>query len=262
LPRIVTYNVHSCIGVDRKLAPARIAEVLAVLEPDIVALQELDVGRVRSGGIDQAHAIAELLGMKMHFHPAVSVLEEQYGDAILSDLPMRLVKAGALPGLTTRPLLEPRGALWAEIMIDGQPLQVVNTHLGLMGRERIAQAQALLGPDWLGHPDCRKPAILTGDFNAPPPTAAFRLLRRHLGEAQDQVPGRRQASFPSRFPLLSLDHVFFAGPVAIGRAWTDRTPRARVASDHLPLVVDFEIVAPASEPGDAPARGAAAALSR
>ncbi|WP_027134582.1 endonuclease/exonuclease/phosphatase family protein [Geminicoccus roseus] len=262
MPSIVTYNVHGCLGVDRKLSPERIADVLAALEPDIVALQELDVGRMRSGGIDQAHAIAQRLGMKMHFHPAVSVLEEHYGDAILTALPVRLVKAGPLPGLTARPLLEPRGALWVEVDLEGHRLQVLNTHLGLIGRERVAQVDALLGPDWLGHPDCREPVILTGDFNAPPPTAAYRRLRARLGEAQNGQPGRRQATFPGRFPLLCLDHVFHAGPIAIDRARTIRTPLARIASDHLPLAVDFRITAAPALPRDAHALGAIDALSR
>src|ERR671910_2892610 len=94
VPRILTYNVHRCMGVDGRLSPARIAEVIASCNPDIVALQELDVGRVRTGGVDQAHAIAEELGMQMHFHPAFQVMEEAFGDAILTTRPSKLVKAG------------------------------------------------------------------------------------------------------------------------------------------------------------------------
>ena len=75
--------------------------------------------RARTGGVDQAHAIANPLGMQMHFHPALRVMEELYGDAILTPRPSRLVKAGALPGLAGRPGLEPRGALWAAIQIGG-----------------------------------------------------------------------------------------------------------------------------------------------
>jgi endonuclease/exonuclease/phosphatase family metal-dependent hydrolase len=108
LLRILTYNVHRCLGIDGKLLPARIAEVIASCEPDIVALQELDVGRVRTGGVDQAHAIAHELGMTFHFQPALRVMEERYGDAILTARPSRLVRAGALPGLAGVPYLEPR----------------------------------------------------------------------------------------------------------------------------------------------------------
>jgi endonuclease/exonuclease/phosphatase family metal-dependent hydrolase len=79
VPRILTYNVHRCLGRDGHLSPARIAEVIAACEADIVALQELDIGRVRSGGVDQAEAIARELGMHMHFHPALTVMEEHAG---------------------------------------------------------------------------------------------------------------------------------------------------------------------------------------
>ena len=114
--RIMTYNVHRCVGADGRADPRRIAEVIAACQPDMVALQELDVGRHRTGGIDQAHAIAHLLGMSVHFHPALQVEEELYGDAILTALPMRLVKAGPLPGSVG---FEPRGALWAAVEANG-----------------------------------------------------------------------------------------------------------------------------------------------
>jgi len=139
---------------------------MIALEPDIVALQELDVGRRRTNHVDQAHEIAERLSMSHHFHPAMMVEEERYGDAILTCYPERLVKAAALPDYPRVRALEPRGALWVEVEIDGRPVQIVNTHLGLVPREQQLQAAALAGPDWLGHPDCRAPAILLGDFNA------------------------------------------------------------------------------------------------
>ena len=145
MPRILTYNVHGCRGTDGELSPERIAAVIAAARPDVVALQELDVGRARSGGLDQAHDIARRLGMRFHFHPALQVAEERYGDAILSTLPLRLIKAGPLPGLPQPPQLEPRGALRVAVELgDGTALQVITTHLGLSGRERLAQVEALL----------------------------------------------------------------------------------------------------------------------
>src|SRR5215207_5217855 len=124
VPRIVTYNVHRCVGIDGRLSPRRIADVLAACEPDIVALQELDVRRARTGLVDQAHEIAFDLEMDMHFHPAFTVMEEAYGDAVLTSYPLRLIKAGPLPGLARLPGLEPRGALWAAIDVGGAELQV------------------------------------------------------------------------------------------------------------------------------------------
>ncbi len=246
--RILTYNVHRCLGIDGRLAPERIAEVIASCRPDVVALQELDVRRTRTGGIDQAHAIAEVLGMQMHFHPALRVLEEEYGDAILTARPSRLVKAGPLPGLTGRPALEPRGALWASVQIGGFEVQVINTHLGLRRHERLAQVNKLLGPEWLSHPACRAPMMLVGDLNALPRSRAYQRLAARLCDAQvgPHIHHSPRPTFPSRLPLLRIDHVFVSRSIDVLRVEAVRTPLARVASDHLPLLVEFQI-APARE---------------
>lgn len=240
--RVMTYNVHRCVGIDRLLSPERIAQVIAACHPDIVALQELDVGRARSGHVDQAEVIARDLGMDVHFFPAVKVMEELYGDAILSRWPARLVKTGALPGFTRLPRVEPRGALWSAITIGGVEINVINTHLGLLGSERVMQADMLLSDEWLGHPDCRDPVVLLGDFNATPRTRAYRRLTARLSDAQRAPAVRRpQVTFPSRLPALRLDHIFVSRSVEVTAAGTIRTPLARLASDHLPLVADLTV---------------------
>jgi endonuclease/exonuclease/phosphatase family metal-dependent hydrolase len=219
--------------------------VIAVCEPDIVALQELDIGRARSGGIDQARAIARELGMHLHFHPALTVMEELYGDAILTARPSKLVKAGALPSWGQRRFVEPRGALWACVNVAGSDVQILNTHLGLRGPERLVQIDALLGPDWLRHASCQEPVMLVGDLNAIPRSRVYRRLASQLRDAQlCQGSRRQQATYPSGAPFLRLDHVFVSRSVEVLRAETIRTPLARVASDHLPLVVEFRVIAP------------------
>jgi endonuclease/exonuclease/phosphatase family metal-dependent hydrolase len=242
LARILTYNVHRCLGTDGKLSPARIAAVIDSCEPDIVALQELDVRRIRSGGVDQAHEIARELDMRhVHFHPALRVLEEEYGDAILTARPSKLVKAGALPGLATWHSNEPRGALWASVEVDGVEVQVINTHLGLRRAERIAQVETLLGPQWLGDPACRNPVIFLGDLNSVPRSEAYRKVARKFRDARKGAARGLQATYPSRYPFLALDHVFFGGAVEILRAECIRTPLSRIASDHLPVLVEFQL---------------------
>ncbi|MBR0667655.1 EEP domain-containing protein [Roseomonas hellenica] len=246
--RILTYNVHGCRGTDGRLAPGRIIDVIREARPDVIALQELDAGRARSGHVDQAQAIAEALGMAFHFHPALQHVEEQYGDAILSRLPLRLVKAGPLPAPHNRPLLEPRGAVWAAIRFGDVELQVINTHLGLLPQERVMQAEALLGLGWLQHPECRgRPAVLLGDFNAWPRSRAYELMASHLRDAQRSLPGHRpRATFPSRWPMLRIDHVFISGDVVVRAVEVPRARGERLASDHLPLVVDLVIGGPAA----------------
>ncbi len=243
MPRILTYNVHRCLGTDGQLSPARIADVIAAYEPDVVALQEVDVGRARTGGVDQAGAIAQALGMHVHFHASMRIHQEEYGNAILTRRPSHLVKAEALPGLAKKPALEPRGALWASVNLSGTDVQVINTHLGLRRHERLAQIDALLGPHWLGHRACREPVILLGDFNASPRSRAYRRLTSHLWDAQATSPlPRPRATFPSRLPILRIDHVFVSRSIRVQRVETVRTPLARVASDHLPLLVEFQIL--------------------
>ena len=146
MPRLLTYNVHRCLGVDRRLDVDRIAAVIAEFEPDVVCLQELDVGRARTGGVDQAEAIAGKLAMTSRFHPAMQVEAELYGDAILTPHPERLMRVGALPTLRGIRGLEPRGALWSRIEIKGVALNVINTHLGLVPREQRLQALPGLSP--------------------------------------------------------------------------------------------------------------------
>ena len=241
MPRVMTYNVHRCVGVDRKLDVARVAAVIAQCRPDIVALQELDVGRSRSGGVDQAHAIAHRLGMHFHFNATVRVEEERYGDALLSIHPMTVVKAGPLPGSHAIRGLEPRGALWVSLQIDGRELQVLNTHLGLVPHEQRAQAEALAGPEWIGGGLRRDPLIVLGDFNATPRYSAYRTLARALGDARQMAGAPATPTFPSRFPMLAIDHIFVSGGIEVLEVQTVGAPLARAASDHLPLMVDFRL---------------------
>lgn len=235
--RIATYNVHSCFGTDRKLDPMRIAAVIAECEADIVALQEVDVARARSGGIDQAQTIASYLQMMSHFHPALHLEEERYGDALLTALPTRLVKADGLPSRG-----EPRGALWVEVPIETTKLQIFVTHLGLLGAERVRQTEALIGPGWLGAPMPEgSRVVLAGDLNAVARSTSYRMVARRLRDVQVEAAGRPRPTFPSRLPLLRIDHMFVDEGIRVHKAFVHDSPLARRASDHLPLCADLEI---------------------
>ncbi|HEY5071511.1 MAG TPA: endonuclease/exonuclease/phosphatase family protein [Caulobacteraceae bacterium] len=244
--RLLSYNVHRCQGADRRLDVGRVAEVIAAASPDIVALQEVDVGRARTGGVDQAHRLAQRLRMAFHFNAAMKVEEELYGEAILTALPERLVKAGPLPGYPRIPRLEPRGALWVAIeLAAGRELQVINTHLGLVPREQQLQARALVGPEWLESPARRDPLLLVGDFNATSATLAYRTLAAKLRDAHAPRPrgAPRVPTFPSTMPVLRIDHVFVSRGIRVLDLTAPADSLARVASDHLPLVIDFELEA-------------------
>lgn len=247
--KIVTYNVHSCVGLDGRLSPARIARVLAALDPDVVALQELDVGRQRSRGIDQAQSIADALRMSLHFLPCLEITGEKYGNAVLSRLPMEVIAAGRLPGLHDR--FEPRGVLWVQIDCDDRPLNLLTTHLSFNPLERRAQVDALLGPQWIGHPDCRGPLVVCGDFNAGPRSYLYQQLTRNLRDAQLCLPQRSpQRTWFSPLPLSRIDHVFVSDALTVMDVTVAHSQMARIASDHLPVcvTVDVPVTAAAAAP--------------
>lgn len=240
--RILTYNVHRCVGTDGRLVPARIARAVAEAAPDVVALQELDVNRPRTGRTNQATLIADWLHMGSFFFPAHQYEDEHFGNAILTRLPATLRKAAHLPGLPNYPHRERRAAVCVTITWNDCDIQVVNTHLGLSPRERILQAQALLSDDWLGDAAFQAPHVLCGDLNALPGTRAFRRLRKHL---RDPFPWSSwpPGTFPSTCPLLRLDHVLFSRHWTIQRVAVIRSRLTRVASDHLPLLVEASLTA-------------------
>ena len=244
MPRILTYNVHRCVGTDKKLDVQRIVDVIASFEPDIVALQELDVGRARTGGVDQAHQIAQGLKMAFHFHPAMRVEEELYGDAILTHYPERLVQAAPLPSHNyIAALLEPRGALWVAVDIEGTELQIITTHFGLVQAEKQNQARALAGPGWMTHPRFQAPGILLGDFNSTPNSWAHRRLSAVMRDARGLVHGRRQdtTSYSSKIPLWKIDHIFVTPGVEVKAIFAPANALIRAASDRLPLIMDFQL---------------------
>lgn len=237
----MTYNVHSCVGRDGKTSPLRIAEVIAQHGPDIVALQELDVGLLRSSQADQAQMIAQQLNMHYHFHPSLQIEKGHYGNAILSHYPMRLQKAAGLPTFPSRTPPERRGALWIEIDAFGHPVQVINTHLGLTHQERRLQAETLLGSEWIKHPNCHPPIVMCGDLNARPHSEVHRSFQKNLLDVQSALPGKHpQKTWPSFFPFLRLDYVLVTLDILVKDFRVPRTRLTRKASDHLPLIAELE----------------------
>jgi endonuclease/exonuclease/phosphatase family metal-dependent hydrolase len=235
----MTYNVHSCIGKNGKASPASIAKVIAYYNPDVVALQELDIGLIRSGRTDQAQMIADDLKMDFHFHPSLTIEKGQYGNATLSRHPMKLIHAGELPTLPRRHALEKRGALWVEVMYGGYKIQILNTHLGLNRKERSAQIDTLLEQQWLKHPGCQVPIIFCGDFNASPLSKVYRKLRGFLHDIQYMYNKSPQKTWPSRFPILRLDYIFTSTDIKATNVLVPRTYLTRTASDHLPIIAEL-----------------------
>lgn len=243
--RLMTYNVHGCRGMDGRFSVERIARVIAREKPDVICLQELDQDRTRSGGIDQAQEIAARLEREVHFHAVREVDDGRFGDAVLSSLPLKLVRRGSLPAIETRLDLEQRGVLWVEVDVGGHSVQVMNTHLSIIERERRLQAEALLTDEWLGEAVGRGPLILAGDLNATSRSSTARALSRLLHDTATLDPLResravRPRTWSGRVPLLRIDHFFTSGHFRVLRLDAPRSRLTRIASDHLPLVIDLE----------------------
>ncbi len=240
--RVMTYNVHSCIGMDGKISPERIARVIGRHQPDIVALQELDLGRKRTGQIDQPQLIAKELEMHYHFHPSVIVDEEHYGNAILSRYPLDLVRGGHLPEIARHRMVERRGAIWATVNIGKTRINFFNTHFGLLPREAILQAQALLGAEWISHFVCQGPVILCGDFNSLPNSQVCRDIKKVLRDAQGELDNHRpKSTWFSHYPIGRIDHVFVSPDIEVTHVEVSRSDLDKLASDHLPLIVDIKL---------------------
>jgi endonuclease/exonuclease/phosphatase family metal-dependent hydrolase len=228
---------------DGKVSTSRIARVIAQYDPDVVALQE-SYGEVKGG---QVEAIAKEL-RETYQYPADMVIEQDnYGNAILSMHPMKLIKAGDLPTLLGQ-AKEIRGAIWVQVEVLGIRINLLNTHLGLFSLERQRQVEALLSDQWLnGLPEnnphlIQAPTLLVGDFNAVPSSAVFRTLTEKFYCAQESAQGHKSRNtFPGRYPVSRIDHVFCSREFKILKVQVPRTHLARLASDHLPLLVELSL---------------------
>jgi endonuclease/exonuclease/phosphatase family metal-dependent hydrolase len=221
----MTYNMHSGRGTDDRYDLGRIADVIGSYEPDIVALQEVDCGRLRSGTVDQASVLGAHLGMDVHFAPAIEAGGERYGIATLTRLPTLEHRKIFLPRHKGS---EPRCALATRHTWNGGELELINTHLSTLFRERPRQVAAIADA-------CAGEAlVIAGDFNMTPVSPAYRLLRRGLRSATWLA-----RTWPSYAPIAPIDHILFRGRLRLvsGSAWTGGP--ARHASDHLPVVAEL-----------------------
>ncbi|MDT7604717.1 MAG: hypothetical protein QOF61_2714 [Acidobacteriota bacterium] len=244
--RIVTYNVHKCQGLDRRVRPARIASVLRELDADVIALQEVVC---RAGAetpeMDQAKFIAAELGYEYCLGENRKHRGAAYGNVILSRLPWGCVENH---DITWRGR-EPRGALRVDIQLDDGagrqlPLHLFNVHLGTAFIERRHQARQLVGEKILRSPALEGVRVVVGDFNEFPRGLATRLLSEELRAADIRTHLKSTRTYPGVLPVAHLDHIYFEPPLELTRLTLHKSLTALVASDHLPLVADFELRAP------------------
>lgn len=246
--RLVTFNTRHGVGTDDRHDLPRLARVLEAAEADLICLQEVDRHwGPRSEEVDQALLLSRALDMQLAWGPAIEKPNpggepRQYGNALLSRLPILISDVHLLPGTG-----EPRSALRTMVELDGAALWVTTTHLSTRpAEERRAQAAALAAL----HSDSMETGVVVGDFNTEPDAADLAPLRARFREAWDLAPDRGDQAgwrfwqadqgdtFPSENPSKRIDHVWVSDGVEVTAA---RVLDGDGASDHLPFVVDLAV---------------------
>lgn len=233
--RIVTYNIHHAEGVDGVLDLDRIAGILLALDPDVVCLQEVDRNLPRTKQLDMPVLFAEKLKMQVVFEPNYRFDGGDYGNAVLSRLPILGYSNQALPGPEG---VEPRGCLHVQIKVGDSPVDILCTHLGLRGLERAEQAKAIAAtlPG-------STPVVLCGDMNENESGAGLKTFLEHL---RDTLPGAAEPawSFPAPKPARRIDYILASADWVAESGSIVRTPETAKASDHLPLTAVLRLVQP------------------
>ncbi|MCP5147908.1 MAG: endonuclease/exonuclease/phosphatase family protein [Pseudomonadales bacterium] len=225
--KLVTWNVHRYVGGDGVASHRRCAEVLREIDADIIALQEVEThpGEARDA---LAYLCAET-GCQAADGTTMALGDARFGNALLTRTPPRELRRHDL----SFPGREPRLALDAVFDIEGHSLQLIATHLGLRPAERRAQVQQLVPLFEKRHHSLE---ILAGDLNE------WFLWGRPLRALHRVFPGTpHRRTWPASLPLLSLDRIWVHPRPALRRLHAHRSPLARVASDHLPLVAEIEL---------------------
>jgi endonuclease/exonuclease/phosphatase family metal-dependent hydrolase len=227
--RVATYNVHACVGTDRRHDPHRIASVIGELNADIIALQEFTypasvaIESTTPVTLTMADAYECVLG------PTRQSVSECFGNALLTR--HRIVEVHRFDLSMAR--REARGAIAATIDVRGTIVHVLAAHLGLRVGERRFQVRQIL--DYLDSVQHTLVVVL-GDFNDwLPGRSVVHVLDERLGTPP------RPKSFPVQWPIVALDRVWVSPLKALRGIATHATPKARLASDHFPVVADIEL---------------------
>jgi endonuclease/exonuclease/phosphatase family metal-dependent hydrolase len=231
--RIATYNIHRCRGMDRRVVPARIVEVLRDIDADVIALQEV-IG-AGPAGAGQAEEIGAGLGMGWVMNCVRTLRQHQYGNVILSRYPIVHHSQYDLSWRTC----EPRHCQRADLQLEGRVLHVYNVHLGTAVLERRYQAGRLAS--FVHDRRVTGAKVLLGDFNEWMKGLATKTLSALFESVDISHHLKRRRTYPGIFPVVHLDHIYYEGAVEVASVEMPRTRKALMASDHLPLVANFRI---------------------
>jgi endonuclease/exonuclease/phosphatase family metal-dependent hydrolase len=222
---------------DRRIRPDRIVNVLRELRPDIVALQEVVSLEGASPEQDQARFFAEELGFHFAFGENRIHQGGRYGNVLLTRFPIQShqnydISAGGR---------ERRGCLRTDLRFADETLHVFNVHFGTRFFEQRKQARKLIDEGIVTNEELLGPRIVLGDFNEWLRGSVTSTLSAHLYKANTRRNLKRSRTFPGRFPIFRLDHIYFDRTFRLKRLYRHRSRTAMVASDHLPLVADLTL---------------------
>jgi endonuclease/exonuclease/phosphatase family metal-dependent hydrolase len=232
--RIATYNIHRCRGMDRRVVPARIVNVLREIDADVIALQEV-IG-AGPAGAGQAEEIGAALGMGWVMNCVRTLRQHQFGNVVMSRLP---ILHHSHYDLTWR-TCEQRACQRADLDLgSGQVLHMYNVHLGTAVLERRYQAGRLAS--FVHDRRVTGPKVILGDFNEWMRGLATKTLSSLFESIDIAAHLNRRRTYPGLFPVVHLDHIYYEGRVEVVSVEMPRTRKALMASDHLPLVANLRV---------------------
>lgn len=224
-----SYNIRKAVGLDRRRDPDRILAILRELNADVVALQEVDRRFGRRMSVLPLEAIHHT-----GYKPVPLSMKPDslgwHGNALLVRREIDLVEAAPVP----LPVLEPRGAIRADLQVEGRPLRVIGMHLDLSGLRRRHQVRSVIAH--VGACAAPMPTVMMGDMNE---WAVHGGCFREFDTSwQVLAPGR---SFPSRMPMAALDRIIVSQGCKVVGTGVHRSALSAVGSDHLPVFACLEL---------------------
>jgi endonuclease/exonuclease/phosphatase family metal-dependent hydrolase len=236
--RIATYNTHKCRGMDGRIRPLRIAQVLRELDADVIALQEvvsLAGGRKEQ---DQARYLADAVGFPYYLGETRKLRGGSYGNVVISRFPVKEVEVYDLSASSR----EARGCIRCDIEVaPGKIIHLFNIHLGTGYIERRKQANLLMSRNVLLSPRLKHPRLILGDFNEWTRGRVSKMLNHSFESVDIQLHLNRRRTYPGVLPFMHLDHMYFDRTLFLEEFVLHRSPKALMASDHLPLVAGFRL---------------------
>lgn len=229
--RVMSYNIHGCIGRGGKKDTEAVLQVIRDADADVVALQEVQDDDDADKGFLKS---LTTLGFAHVLHgPTLKKDGGHYGNVLMTRHPV-LEEDRIDLSYRSR---EPRGAIRARIDVSGTGVEILTTHLGLGIRERRTQLETLADklPEWREESEDAL-RIGLGDFNEWIPGGRTRRLLHHLFGHSPRV-----ATFPALSPFIALDRIYVRPRSALAGIRAVRNAPADRASDHLPLLAEIRL---------------------